>query len=61
VFVVKTAFAIVYDIRSSSGPYCILTHQILIRLMEDCRNYIVGSRERGLGIVTAIQETEGRM
>jgi hypothetical protein len=35
-------------------------YQILIRLMDDCRNDIVGLRERSLGTVTAIQETEGR-
>jgi hypothetical protein len=58
---IKKIFANVYDIRSSSAPYFMLTYQILILLMDNCRNYIFGLSEKGVGIVTAIQETEGRM
>jgi hypothetical protein len=60
VYVIKTVYANVYDIKSpSSGAYRILKYQILIHLKDDCRNGIVGLREIGLGIVAAIQETEG--
>jgi hypothetical protein len=38
-----------------------LTYQILICLIYNCQNDVLGLRERGLGFVTAIQETEGRM